>query len=195
MASGTVKWFNAQKGYGFIQPDDGSKDVFVHVTALERAGMGGLDEGQKAELRAGSGPRRQEFSGQPSSQIIGCSRAEGDRQMRLAVTGTLAFALAAMLSACATDIEDPAERAIAGAALGAALGTGIGATFAINPAIGAVVGAESGAAIGAATAQPSPSYTPVAVPAEPVVPSFYDSWPPGYGQPPGYREARPDYSS
>jgi cold shock protein len=47
MASGTVKWFNAQKGYGFIQPDDGSKDVFVHVTAVERAGMGGLDEGQK----------------------------------------------------------------------------------------------------------------------------------------------------
>ena len=47
MSTGTVKWFNAQKGYGFIQPDDGSKDVFVHVTAVERAGMGGLDEGQK----------------------------------------------------------------------------------------------------------------------------------------------------
>lgn len=47
MASGTVKWFNAQKGYGFIQPDDGSKDLFVHVSALEQAGIGNLNEGQK----------------------------------------------------------------------------------------------------------------------------------------------------
>jgi len=47
MASGTVKWFNTQKGYGFIQPDDGSKDVFVHISAVERAGMGTLNEGQK----------------------------------------------------------------------------------------------------------------------------------------------------
>ena len=47
MASGTVKWFNAQKGYGFIQPDDGSKDVFVHISAVERAGLGHLQEGQK----------------------------------------------------------------------------------------------------------------------------------------------------
>ena len=47
MSSGTVKWFNAQKGYGFIQPDDGSKDVFVHITAVERAGMRSLNEGQK----------------------------------------------------------------------------------------------------------------------------------------------------
>jgi CspA family cold shock protein len=47
MATGTVKWFNAQKGYGFIQPDDGSKDVFVHISAVERAGMGNLREGQK----------------------------------------------------------------------------------------------------------------------------------------------------
>ncbi len=47
MATGTVKWFNAQKGYGFIQPDDGSKDVFVHISAVERAGMSSLREGQK----------------------------------------------------------------------------------------------------------------------------------------------------
>jgi len=47
MAAGTVKWFNALKGYGFIQPDDGSKDVFVHITAVERAGLGSLHEGQK----------------------------------------------------------------------------------------------------------------------------------------------------
>ena len=47
MAQGTVKWFNSQKGFGFIQPDDGSKDVFVHISAVERAGMRGLVEGQK----------------------------------------------------------------------------------------------------------------------------------------------------
>jgi len=47
MATGTVKWYNETKGYGFIQPDSGGKDVFVHATALERAGMRGLTEGQK----------------------------------------------------------------------------------------------------------------------------------------------------
>ncbi|MCA0199639.1 MAG: cold-shock protein [Proteobacteria bacterium] len=47
MASGTVKWFNKVKGYGFIQPSDGGKDVFVHITAVERAGMDTLVEGQK----------------------------------------------------------------------------------------------------------------------------------------------------
>ena len=50
MSQGTVKWFNAQKGYGFIQPDDGSKDVFVHISAVERAGMGSLNEGQKVNF-------------------------------------------------------------------------------------------------------------------------------------------------
>ena len=47
MSSGTVKWFNGERGYGFIQPDDGSKDIFVHVSAVESAGMRGLNEGQK----------------------------------------------------------------------------------------------------------------------------------------------------
>jgi CspA family cold shock protein len=47
MTKGTVKWFNTQKGYGFIQPEDGSKDVFVHISAVERAGLYELKEGQK----------------------------------------------------------------------------------------------------------------------------------------------------
>jgi len=47
MTQGTVKWFNGQKGFGFIQPDGGGKDVFVHISAVERAGMTGLNEGQK----------------------------------------------------------------------------------------------------------------------------------------------------
>jgi CspA family cold shock protein len=55
MATGTVKFFNATKGFGFIQPDDGSKDVFVHISAVERAGMGTLSEKQKVafELQTG----------------------------------------------------------------------------------------------------------------------------------------------
>ena len=49
MATGTVKWFNAQKGYGFIEPSDGGNDVFVHISALERAGLSSLNEGQKVK--------------------------------------------------------------------------------------------------------------------------------------------------
>ena len=49
MSVGTVKWFNPSKGYGFIEPTDGSKDVFIHISALERAGIGALNEGQKIE--------------------------------------------------------------------------------------------------------------------------------------------------
>jgi CspA family cold shock protein len=50
VSSGTVKWFNNQKGFGFIQPDDGSKDVFVHISAVERAGLNTLNEGQKVSF-------------------------------------------------------------------------------------------------------------------------------------------------
>lgn len=50
MATGTVKWFNATKGFGFIQPDDGAQDVFVHISAVERAGLNGLNDGQKVSF-------------------------------------------------------------------------------------------------------------------------------------------------
>ncbi|MEH2504671.1 CspA family cold shock protein [Bradyrhizobium sp. AZCC 1578] len=52
MTTGTVKWFNATKGFGFIQPDDGSTDVFVHISAVERAGLSSLNEGQKLSYEA-----------------------------------------------------------------------------------------------------------------------------------------------
>ena len=55
MSTGTVKWFNAKKGYGFIQPDDGSKDVFVHISAVERSGIGSLNEGQKISYEVQKG--------------------------------------------------------------------------------------------------------------------------------------------
>ena len=58
MAIGTVKWFNSTKGYGFIQPEDGSADVFVHISAVERAGLGSLSEGQKLSYEAVRDPRR-----------------------------------------------------------------------------------------------------------------------------------------
>jgi CspA family cold shock protein len=50
MATGTVKWFNSTKGFGFIQPQEGGKDVFVHISAVERAGLRGLDEGQQVSF-------------------------------------------------------------------------------------------------------------------------------------------------
>ena len=55
MANGTVKWFNAVKGYGFIQPSDGGKDAFVHISAVQRAGLDGLHEGQKVEYELVTG--------------------------------------------------------------------------------------------------------------------------------------------
>lgn len=55
MASGTVKWFNSQKGYGFIQPEDGGNDVFVHISAVERAGLRTLNEGQRISYETETG--------------------------------------------------------------------------------------------------------------------------------------------
>jgi CspA family cold shock protein len=66
MPTGTVKWFNATKGYGFIQPDDGSKDVFVHVSAVERAGMDTLREGQKVRYEV----REDSRSGKSSAEDL-----------------------------------------------------------------------------------------------------------------------------
>ncbi|WP_207461116.1 cold-shock protein [Azospirillum sp. SYSU D00513] len=62
MANGTVKWFNSTKGFGFIQPDDGTADVFVHISAVERAGLGNLNEGQKVSFEAVRDPRRDKVS-------------------------------------------------------------------------------------------------------------------------------------
>ena len=62
VTTGTVKWFNATKGYGFIQPDDGSKDVFVHASAVERAGLDALREGQKLSFEVQNDPRTRKTS-------------------------------------------------------------------------------------------------------------------------------------
>ena len=58
MSTGTVKWFNSTKGFGFIQPDDGTQDVFVHISAVERAGLGNLQEGQKLSYEIVRDPLR-----------------------------------------------------------------------------------------------------------------------------------------
>jgi CspA family cold shock protein len=62
MANGKVKWFNATKGYGFIEPEDGSADVFVHISAVERAGIGNLVEGQSLSFDAVRDPKRGKVS-------------------------------------------------------------------------------------------------------------------------------------
>ena len=62
MTIGTVKWFNPTKGYGFIQPEDGSQDVFVHISAVERSGIGNLHEGQKVSFEVVQGPKGKQAS-------------------------------------------------------------------------------------------------------------------------------------
>ena len=64
MPTGTVKWFNTTKGYGFIAPDDGGKDVFVHISAVERAGMTGLADNQKVEFEMVSGRDGRQSAGE-----------------------------------------------------------------------------------------------------------------------------------
>ena len=69
MTQGTVKWFNSQKGFGFIQPEDGGKDVFVHISAVERAGMYGLNEGQKVTYEVVADRK----TGKSSAQNLGAA--------------------------------------------------------------------------------------------------------------------------
>ena len=71
MTTGTVKWFNSQKGFGFIQPDEGSQDVFVHISAVERAGMNTLNEGQKVSFEIVA-DRRTGKSAAEDLRRIGC---------------------------------------------------------------------------------------------------------------------------
>ena len=70
MATGTVKWFNAQKGFGFIQPDQGGADIFVHISAVERSGLNGLNEGQKVSFEIVA-DRRTGKSAADRLQIVG----------------------------------------------------------------------------------------------------------------------------
>ena len=82
MATGTVKWFNATKGFGFIQPDDGGNDVFVHISAVERAGMGSLNEGQKLSFESKLDSQRGKTSRGKSSRHVTPSIGDYPRMYR-----------------------------------------------------------------------------------------------------------------
>jgi CspA family cold shock protein len=69
VATGTVKWFNGQKGYGFIQPDGGGPDVFVHISAVERSGLGTLQEGQKISYEEQRDPKRGKSSAENLKRV------------------------------------------------------------------------------------------------------------------------------
>jgi cold shock protein len=69
MPEGTVKWFNSTKGYGFIQPDGGGADVFVHISAVERAGLRGLAEGQKISFEEQRDPKRGKTSAENLKEV------------------------------------------------------------------------------------------------------------------------------
>ena len=69
MATGTVKFFDTQKGFGFIQPDDGSKDVFVHITAVEKAGIRALNEGDKVSFDLVNDPKRGKSSAENLKKV------------------------------------------------------------------------------------------------------------------------------
>ncbi len=69
MPAGTVKWFNPAKGFGFIQPDDGTPDVFVHISAVERAGIGMLQEGQKISYEEQRDPKRGKSSAENLKKV------------------------------------------------------------------------------------------------------------------------------
>ena len=90
MTNGTVKWFDATKGYGFIAPDDGGKDAFVHISALERSGITGLAEGQKVGVRPPAGPQRQDGGGKPpSGRLSARYREEKTRRRRVFFLGLI----------------------------------------------------------------------------------------------------------
>ena len=93
------------------------------------------------------------------------------------------------------DPDEAAERAVIGGLVGGVLGVALGTAGSANPAFGALVGGSAGAAVGTAigiaTTRPLPSYTPIAVPAAPVIPGFYDTWPPGYAAPPNGLQVPP----
>src|SRR3546814_15349447 len=81
MPVGTVKWFNSTKGYGFIQPDNGGPDVFVHISVVERAGLRGLNEGQKVSFEEQRDPKRGQTSAENLTAVltVSASRRGGHR--------------------------------------------------------------------------------------------------------------------
>ena len=87
MSMGTVKWFNATKGYGFIQPDDGGNDVFVHISAVERAGLGTLREGQKISYEIVADRRLANLRPTICAQPAKVRRSVGNRGGKISTAG------------------------------------------------------------------------------------------------------------